>query len=94
VTMAKSRKYGDWVDLLVGLLGVLVLLGLTPLRVPQTISAIGFIAICLLSPALAALITIGGCRFANRSRGRPVAERNRDGKALDTVKPGRVDSAV
>jgi len=66
--MARRRKEDDWVGPVAQLVGLVFLLSLISPQVRQTISAIGFVAICLLGLAVLGLIGFGIYRFATRSQ--------------------------
>jgi len=58
--MARRRKRDDgWIGLVAQLAGVVILLSLISPQVRQTISAVGFIAVCLLAVAVVGLIGFG-----------------------------------
>lgn len=66
--MATRRKDDDWIGPVAQLAGLVFLLSLISPQVRQTISAIGFVAICLMGLALMGLIGLGVYRFATRSQ--------------------------
>jgi len=74
--MARRRKDADWVGLVAQLAGLVFLLSLISPQVRQTISAIGFFAICLMGLAVMGLIGFGVYRFATRSQRAGAVERN------------------
>jgi len=74
--MARRRKRDDdWIGLVAQLAGMVILLSLISPQVRQTISAVGFIAICLLALAVVGLIGFGVYRWATRSN-RPASSEN------------------
>jgi restriction system protein len=67
--MGRRRKRDDdWIGLVAQLVGMVFLLSLISPQVRHTISAIGFIAICLLGVVVIALIGFGVYRWATRSQ--------------------------
>jgi len=65
--MARRRKKDDdWIGLVAQLAGVLILLGLISPQVRQTITAVGFVAVCLVGVAMVGLIGFGIYRWATR----------------------------
>jgi hypothetical protein len=67
--MARRRKRDDdWIGLVAQLAGMVILLSLISPQVRQTISTVGFIAICLLGLAVVGLIGFGVYRWTTRSQ--------------------------
>jgi HJR/Mrr/RecB family endonuclease len=74
--MARRRKRDDdWIGLVAQLAGAVILLSLISPLVRQTISAVGFIAVCSLAIAIVGLIGFGVYRWVARSN-RPASSDN------------------
>jgi hypothetical protein len=71
----RRRRDDDWIGLVAQLAGVVTLLSLISPPVRQTISAVGFIAVCLLAVAVVALIGFGIFWWVTRSK-RPTSGDN------------------
>ena len=84
--MARRRKDDDWVGPVAQLVGLVFLLSLISPQVRQIISAIGFVAICLLGLAVIGLIGFVVCRFATRSQRVGAVEHNLGWKGIDDEK--------
>jgi hypothetical protein len=79
--MSRRRKDDDWIGAVAQLVGLVFLLSLLSPTVRQTITAIGFVAICFLGLAVVGLIGFGVYRFATRSHRAEAEERNLDWQA-------------
>ena len=87
--MARRRKDDDWIGPVAQLVGLVFLLSLLSPAVRQTITAIGFVAICLLGLAVAGLVGFGIYKVATRSQRVSAIERTVDWKALGVAVRGK-----
>jgi Holliday junction resolvase-like predicted endonuclease len=74
--MARRRKNDDWIGLVAQLAGMVVILSLISPQVRQAITAIGFLAICLLGLVVVGLVGFGVYRIIIRSKWAEAVERN------------------
>ena len=81
--MARRRKNDDWIGLVAQLAGMVVVLSLISPQVRQAITAIGFLAICLLGIVVFGLVGFGVYRSITRSQQTEAAQDNVDRNPLD-----------
>src|ERR1022692_1766524 len=81
--MARRRKNDDWIGLVAQLAGMVVILSLISPQVRQAITAIGFLAICLLGLVVVGLVGFGVYRIIIRSKWAEAVEHNVDWYPLD-----------
>jgi HJR/Mrr/RecB family endonuclease len=87
--MRRHKKDDDWIGLASQVAGLVLLLCLISPQVRQAISAIGHAAICLMSLATLGLVGFGVYRFATRSQGAEVIDRDIDLHLLGVDTRGR-----
>jgi Restriction endonuclease len=83
VNMARRGKNGYWIGLVAPLAGVVVMLSLISPQVQQMISAVGFLAICLLGLVVVGFVGFGVYRFAARSQRAEAMESDADWKPVN-----------